>query len=140
MSTKNELTSFVMQSIKEVDFIGREPKMNIQGSSRMKTVFGGVLCILIYIVVTLCGIYFGKELILKEQPIIITTTQLLRDNDVINIDKGKLFNVSIALRDKEGGIVVDIEKYLTITLKDVVTVDNKIINATDVMLIKQGEW
>ena len=38
MSTKNELTSFVMQSIKEVDFIGREPKMNIQGSSRMKTV------------------------------------------------------------------------------------------------------
>ena len=140
MSTKNELTSFVMQSIKEVDFIGREPKMNIQGSSRMKTVFGGVLCILIYIVVTLCGIYFGKELILKEQPIIITTTQLLRDNDVINIDKGKLFNVSIALRDKEGGIMVDIKKYLTITLKDVVTVDNKIINATDVMFVKQGEW
>ena len=140
MSTKNELTSFVMQSIKEVDFIGREPKMNIQGLSRMKTVFGGVLCILIYIVVTLCGIYFGKELILKEQPIIISTTQLIKDNDIINIDKGKLFNVSIALRDKEGNIVVDIEKYLTITLKDVVTVDNKIVNATDVMLVKQGEW
>ena len=60
MSTKNELTSLFLQSIKEVDFIGREPKMNIQGSSRMKTVFGGVLCLLIYSMVILCGVYFGK--------------------------------------------------------------------------------
>ena len=34
----------------------------------------------------------------------------------------------------------DIDKYLTITLKEVVTIDNRIINTTNISLNKQGEW
>jgi len=59
--------------LKSIDRLGREFKFKINGEDSFKTQFGGVISILYYVgVVSLFG-FFGKELVLKEDPNFIHT-------------------------------------------------------------------
>ena len=63
------------RSLLQIDFIGREPRLKINGAPRNQTIIGGILCILIYCIFILCALYFGQELVYRVLPKIIESTE-----------------------------------------------------------------
>ena len=78
-----------LHSLNQIDFIGREPKLKINGQPRNQSIIGGILCILIYCIFILCALYFGQELVYRVLPKIIETTQKVEENDQILLGKNQ---------------------------------------------------
>ena len=66
-----QLLSYSFKFIIYVDFLAEAPKLKINSKSAYKTFIGGLISIILTIVSIIGIIYFGQELILKENPIAI---------------------------------------------------------------------
>ncbi len=88
------------RSLLQIDFIGREPRLKINGAPRNQTIIGGILCILIYCIFILCALYFGQELVYRVLPKIIESTEIVDKDDTIAVGKDK-FNFFFSILDKD---------------------------------------
>lgn len=58
----------ILNTIKNKDFIGIEPKLFVKRSERFSTLLGGLLCILIYIGIFISFLYFSQDLVYLKYP------------------------------------------------------------------------
>jgi len=82
--------------LKSVDRLGKEFMFNIEGEDSFRTSFGGVLSIIYFMGLIALFCYFGKELILKEDPNVIHRIDQTDTFSYINIsDSNFFFAVSV---------------------------------------------
>ena len=73
--------------ISQADIIGRQPFLRIDNMSRVQTLLGGFLCIIVYCFFILSSLYFGQELVYRVVPKIIDTEREISENDKIIFSK-----------------------------------------------------
>lgn len=60
-----------VKAIKKIDFMSDSPKLKIEGSNSYKTFIGGFINLVLIILSIIGIIYFGQELVIKKQPIVV---------------------------------------------------------------------
>ena len=101
--------------IKPFDIISREPKLKLNSANRNHTVWGGLLCISIYLLVILAILIFGQEIINKVNPTLVYSTLLTDSNDFIKIDRDNFF-FFISVKDKLGNYIKPSDGYFNIKM------------------------
>ena len=98
--------SSIVSAIRKSDFLGESPKLKVNGLSSFQTFIGGFIS-LVLIILSLIGVgYFGKELFLKENPMVI---QSIKDFDIVGPFKFGLssFDIYAAITDKDFNFYLD---------------------------------
>jgi hypothetical protein len=88
------------------DFLGYQPQLTVNGRRRFRTLTTGLLSILITICTILCIIYFGKDLINKKEPIVLTTSVQNSDFGPVNISNSD-FNFIFAMESNSHKYYID---------------------------------
>lgn len=118
--------------ITKLDFIGRQPTMKLSGAPRNQTIFGGILCFLIYALFIISAFYFGQELIYRDIPTVIETTQLVDSEDQIVLNNTN-FNFFISMRSSINGDFLNIDDYLNIEITLInKTSSGKVLNSLNI--------
>ena len=122
--SKNETTSsknIFLNLILNCDFIGKEPKLNFLQRKRIHTIWGGLLCLVIYALMIIGTLYFGQELIFKNKPNIAKIEQVSTEENIIYFkDKDFLFFFGLdSLKNSE------IKKYFDIEIKQKEVIRNE---------------
>ena len=73
--------------LSQADIIGRQPFLRIDNMSRVQTLLGGFLSIIVYCFFILSSLYFGQELVYRVVPKIIDTEREISENDKIIFSK-----------------------------------------------------
>ncbi len=83
-SSTNPPSAFIskLSKISDLDIIGKEPALKIDGEKRNKTVSGGLLCLTIYLLMIIAFLYFGQEIIYKKIPTTVKSTALVSGVDM----------------------------------------------------------
>lgn len=102
-SSKN---STIKNFFEAIDFTGKEPKLLTKQKNQFKTVFGGILSLLIYMIIAAATFYFGQELYLKQHPITVTSVTFDVDPPVtpLTFDNFALF---VGLEDSSFNYYID---------------------------------
>lgn len=83
-----------------LDFLGYQPSLTIKRQDRFQTVFTGLLSLIMIILSVLCIIYFGWDLVNKNDPIVLTTSRLYDDFGPLNMSN-KGFNFIFAMESQD---------------------------------------
>jgi len=120
--------NFLKSIIRSIDFFGIKPKIMIDKSYKHKTLLGGIITIFISILILLGFIHFGRELIDKINPTVISSG-FYQSNPDEYILKPDNFNFFIGIQNKNSEYYVDPSlvkldaKYISFTRK---IIDGKI--------------
>jgi len=93
------------QVIKYFDFMGRKFHFNIDGG-KFKTVFGGILSIIQTLGFLALLAYYGKEIIVRQEPNTIVSNSMKRNFETYNVDSST-FNFAIRIENVNGDPVFD---------------------------------
>jgi hypothetical protein len=69
----------------QLDFLGFQPYITVNGKERFQTIFTGILSTLVIILTILCTFYFGREIINRDQPLVLTSNQQNKDFGPLNM-------------------------------------------------------
>ena len=72
--------SLIVSVIRYCDFLGEAPKLKVNNSPLYKTLFGGVISLVLASFSIIGIIYFGRELFLKENPFVVMS---IKDYDTV---------------------------------------------------------
>jgi hypothetical protein len=92
--------------IMKSDMFGYQPKLNIKGEKKHSTLFTGLISILVGILAILCTFYFGYDLVFKNSPYIIKTTDTSNSFGPHNFSNLN-YNVMIGMQTKDFAYYVD---------------------------------
>lgn len=90
----------IIEFLKSIDFIGREPKLKLNRQPRNQTIMGGILCIIMFCIFIPAALYFGQELVFQVLPRVIETSIPTTETDSIQFSK-KHFSFFFYLEDPE---------------------------------------
>ena len=79
--------------LRSIDRIGKEFKFQLDGEESFTTSFGGIITILNYLGLITLFIYFGKELVIKQDPNFINRTDKLDYYPEATIDNSNFLMV-----------------------------------------------
>jgi hypothetical protein len=111
---------------KSIDFLGISPEFYIQGKSNYKTILGSIFSIIISILTLLSLIAFGIDLLKRESPVSVLSTEYLK-TPVIN---GKDLFFTIAPMFPGGRELTEIDRKLTIQMNFADTDGGRKVNIT----------
>ena len=100
--------------LKNIDRIGKEFKFSIEGSETYTTSLGGIISILYYIGIISLFCFFGKELVLKEDPNFIHRNDQTNEFSFINLTESNFF-IAICISDYNSEVVFD-NRYFDVEL------------------------
>jgi hypothetical protein len=112
-STSNTFKPAIL--LESCDIIGREPKLKLGNSSRNRTVWGGLLCLGIYLLMILGFLYFGQEIYFKEIPTTVESSELTEKSDSISLDKNN-FLFFISIKDRYGNFILEEDGYFNFNI------------------------
>lgn len=75
--------------IQFIDFMGQKPKLLINKSNKFKTVEGGILSCMLFILTMIGVIYFGQEIYHKRLPLLIFSKEYDDDPEQFNMTNYK---------------------------------------------------
>lgn len=104
--------STILNFIKNFDIFGITFSFEEQGNKHYSTVIGGVLTLFLYISTAVLGFFFGLELVNKENPLVISSSEIANITDS-SVDI-KNFPYIINFVDKFGLPVENIDKVIKI--------------------------
>ena len=67
-----------------VDIFGYSPRLTIKKRSENRTIFGGIMTILLVVLSLIAICFFGQEIIFKESPSVNLSTESYNNPDKIN--------------------------------------------------------
>jgi hypothetical protein len=104
---------------KSLDIIAPQPALYIQGETRYKTIFGGLLSILVGFLSILSLLAFGLDIIQKKRPMVYNSRQLILNNiltrDQTEFIFGAMFSSSLSISNLDMKLIF----YLIVTDTDV---------------------
>ena len=110
------MTNIWVTLFSKLDFIGHLPSLKLSGAPRNQTLFGGILCFLIYSVFILSALYFGQELVYRDIPTVIETNKNIEQNDNVKINKDN-FLYFLSIRSKRNNSIIEnFEKLINIKI------------------------
>lgn len=92
--------------IKKLDFFSINQSIKIEGQNNYKTLFGGIMTILLALTYITGVIYFGSELWLKQKPKVIVSAANFENPFPISVNI-QAFNIYTAIQDQNSMEVVD---------------------------------
>jgi hypothetical protein len=101
--------------IRNCDFIGIEPKLNFSMNSRNITVWGGLLCIAIYILMIIGTLYFGQEFPNRYKPNIVQKQEINTGDTPLTYGDNSFLTLYKFVDSNNNP--VDITNYLDIAIK-----------------------
>jgi len=116
--------SFLQKFSKIIDLLGQKPKFLIEGKEKFTTMISGILSILIYILAALACFFFGRELYLKRDPIVIVSNSFDNSPRDFNLTKEK-FAFFIGIQNSESSYQID-ERIFSVNF-----ISRKFIKKTD---------
>jgi hypothetical protein len=102
--------SYIKLFFNSCDIIGSEIKLNYKGNTSIKTVFGGLMSLILILFTLFCISYFGADIIQREKPISRFYKEFTNQSIVNFTD----FPVIMILTSGTGNPVPNIERYLEI--------------------------
>lgn len=100
----------MLKFLKNIDFMGNNFQLSFNGQYQYKTFTGSFISISICILLIVGIIYFGKEVVFKENPFVIPTFQTYKNFDRQIISTDNLF-MMIGVQDPSFAYYVDEEIY-----------------------------
>jgi hypothetical protein len=86
----------VIKGLYSVDFLGYKPSIKINSKDRYQTVLGGITSLMIIILSLASVIYFGLEIVIKQQPIVVVSRENYQEIPALNVSaQGFGFYVSL---------------------------------------------
>jgi hypothetical protein len=116
--------SFLQKFSKKIDLLGQKPKFLIEGKEKFTTMISGSLSLLIYILAALACFFFGRELYLKRDPIVIVSNSFDHSPRDFNLTKEK-FTFFIGIQNSESSYQID-ERIFSVNF-----ISRKFIKKTD---------
>lgn len=96
----------IYKSIVSLDYFGNQPHFLYNSLQKHQTFLGGLMSIFVYILVGLGFFAFGKELILKESPAVISSAEYLEVPERYNLSLSN-FGFFYGVQDKSYSYYVD---------------------------------
>lgn len=124
-----------MKLLESCDIIGREPKLKLANSGRNRTVWGGFLCLSIYLLMILGFLYFGQEIYFKVVPATVVSSELIEQEDSISLDKNN-FLFFLSIKDRFGNFIKEEDGYFNfnIYLENYISSNGKNLNEESALL------
>lgn len=113
--TTTKKCNFNWSIVSGCDIIGQEPTLRIGNTVRNQTIWGGLLCILLILLLFVGFLYFGQEIYYKQQPETIESTLLTSESDIISISPGN-FSIFFAIQDSNGDYIDFNDGYFNISM------------------------
>jgi hypothetical protein len=135
----NHTNSHFINFIESLDFIGTEPKLNFSMKKRNLTIWGGLLCIGIYILMLIGTLYFGQEFPNRYKPNIVQKQEInLGDTPITYGDDS--FVILYKFLDINNK-VIEVSNYLdvVVTLKHQSRATSSIDNENDLTPVSYKE-
>jgi len=95
----------MFEFIKKLDYMGKEFKLTIEGSS-FKTFFGGLLSIFKACIFLFLCWYYGQDIYKREEPYLLKEEQMLNYFPLVNINNQN-FNLAIRVENVDGLLIDD---------------------------------
>ena len=93
-----ESTSCLRNAFLFFDILSPAPKLRVNTKSSYKTIFGGVISIILIITTLTAIFYFGSELIVKNEPVAVNS---IKNYDTMDFGiNSNEYNIFFALEDK----------------------------------------
>lgn len=100
----------MIKLLKNIDFMGNNFQISFNGQNQYKTYTGAFISLTLCILLIVGIIYFGKEVILKENPFVVPTFQTYKNFVRQNISTDNLF-MMVGVQDPSFAYYVDEEVY-----------------------------
>lgn len=102
-----------MNCLYSLDFISGGPKLKINGSSHLNSVFGSVGSCIIFCSLVFCTLYLGYDIMAKENPTLIIKEEFLTESVKHKINNENGF-IGINIEGEDGNGLPDFSKYIVI--------------------------
>jgi hypothetical protein len=100
------MSNFIANGLRSLDFFGVKPKLLINSSPKYKTLIGGSISILVTCLIIAGFIYFGQELIQKQNPTVISSSIFQENPDNYALSPEN-FNFFIGIQDSNYNYYID---------------------------------
>lgn len=100
------------QIIKKIDLFGKGFNFEEEGQFQYKTRVGGLFTIMLLISITVMGILFGQEVVLKEKPLVLSSQEEYKSTDASAKIDMKDFPIFIEFNNLQRSSSVDYSKVI----------------------------
>lgn len=87
--------SKIVNFFKKIDFMGKGYELSFNGSTQYKTLTGGFISLVLACLLIIGSVYFGKEIFLKNNPVVIPSYEIFNDFNKTSTTNELFFMVGV---------------------------------------------